>query len=56
MLHKLKKITYECSEPLCAYFIGHMANNDPDELGFLDKVHKDERTFELRFSEVEEGC
>jgi transposase len=41
---KLKKIAYERSEPLRADFIGRMAKYEPEELGFLDEVHKDERT------------
>ena len=40
---KLMKIAYEWSEPLCADFIGCMAKYDPEELGFLDEVHKDKR-------------
>ena len=41
---KLMKIAYEQSEPLRADFIGRMVKYDPEELGFFDKVHKDERT------------
>ena len=52
---KLKKITYECSEPLCADFIGCMAKYDPEELGFLDEVHKDERTLTRGFRRSKKG-
>jgi hypothetical protein len=52
---KLKKITYECNEPLCADFIGHMGKYDLDELGFLDEVHKDERTLSRGFGRSKRG-
>jgi len=51
---KLKKITYECSKPLCADFIGCMAKYYP-ELGFLDEVHKDERTLTRGFRRSKKG-
>lgn len=52
---KLKKIAYERSEPLHADFIGRMAKYDPDELGFLDEVHKDERTLSRGFGRSKVG-
>jgi transposase len=52
---KLKKIAYERSEPLRADFIGRMARYDPEELGFLDEVHKDERTLNRGFGRAKKG-
>lgn len=52
---KLKKITYERSEPLRADFIGRMAKYVPNELGFLDEVHKDERTLARGFGRSKAG-
>ena len=42
---KLKKIASERNENLRADFIQHMAQYSPEQLGFLDEVSKDERTF-----------
>ena len=53
---KLKKIAYERNEPLRADFIGRMAKYDPDELGFVDEVHKDERTLNRSFGRSKKGC
>ena len=52
---KLKKIAYERSKPLCADFIGHMAKYEPEELGFLDEVHKDERTLTKGYGRLKMG-
>ena len=52
---KLKKIAYERSEPLRADFIGRMAKYVPNELGFLDEVHKDERTLARGFGRSKAG-
>ena len=52
---RLKKIAYERSKPLHEDFIGRMAKYDPDELGFLDEVHKDERTLNRGFGRSKKG-
>ncbi|KAG1803431.1 hypothetical protein EV424DRAFT_1330924, partial [Suillus variegatus] len=41
---KLKRIAKEHNKTLHAEFITHMAQYDPQELGFIDKTSKDERT------------
>jgi hypothetical protein len=33
-----------------------MAKYDPDELGFVDEVHKDERTLNRSFGRSKKGC
>jgi transposase len=52
---KLKKIASERSEPLHADFIGRMAKYEPEELGFLDEVHKDERTLNRWYGRARKG-
>jgi transposase len=52
---KLKKIASERSEPLRADFIGRMAKYEPEELGFLDEVHKDERTLNRGYGRARKG-
>ena len=41
---RLQHIALERNEPLRAQFIARMAQFDPEELGFIDEVSKDERT------------
>ena len=50
------KIAYEQNEPLFADFIGHMVKYDPEELGFLDEAHKDERTLARGYGRSKMGC
>jgi len=42
---KIKKIASERNENLRADYIAQMAQYSPEQLGFLDEVSKDERTF-----------
>jgi transposase len=46
---KLKKIALERNEELRADFIARMAKYDPEELGFLDEMSKDERSIGRRY-------
>ena len=41
--------------PYVRNFIGRMAKYDPEELGFLDEVHKDERTLNRGFGRSKKG-
>jgi hypothetical protein len=41
---KIKKIASECNENLRADYIARMAQYEPEQLGFLDEVSKDERS------------
>jgi hypothetical protein len=41
---KLKKITLEHNENLHVDYIRHMAQYSPEQVGFLNKISKDERT------------
>jgi transposase len=52
---KLKRIAIERDEAKRADFIRHMAQYSPEELGFLDEVHKDERTLGRRFGQSKKG-
>jgi transposase len=46
---KLKKIALERNEEFRADFIARMAKYDPEELGFLDEMSKDERSIGRRY-------
>ena len=46
---RLKRIAAERNEGLRAEFIARMAQYDPEELGFIDEVSKDERTVGRRY-------
>ena len=48
-LKKLKKIALERDEQLRADFIARMAKYDPEELGFIDEMSKDERCIGRRY-------
>jgi len=52
---KLKKIAKERNEDLRADFIRQMAQYAPEELCFLDEVHKDERTLYRRRGRAKKG-
>jgi transposase len=54
-LKKLKKIAKERNEDLRADFIRQMAQYAPEELCFLDEVHKDERTLIRRRGRARKG-
>lgn len=55
LLKKLKKIAKERNEDLRADFIRQMAQYAPEELCFLDEVHKDERTLIRRYGRARKG-
>jgi transposase len=46
---KLKKIALERNEERRADFVARMAQYDPEELGFLDEMSKDERSIGRRY-------
>jgi hypothetical protein len=46
---KLRKIALERNEELRADFIARMAQYDPEELGFIDEMSKDERSVGRRY-------
>jgi transposase len=52
---RLQRIALERNEPLRAQFIARMAQFDPDELGFIDEVSKDERTVGRRYGRSKRG-
>jgi transposase len=52
---KLKRIAKERNELLRADFVAHMAQYEPDELGFLDETSKDERTAIRRYGRSKKG-
>ncbi|KIK82233.1 hypothetical protein PAXRUDRAFT_154208 [Paxillus rubicundulus Ve08.2h10] len=52
---KLKRIASERNEDRRAEFIAHMAQYNPDELGFIDETSKDERTAGWRYGHSRRG-
>jgi hypothetical protein len=54
-LKKLKKVASERNEEKRNAFINHMAMYDPDELGFLDKTSKNEKTAAQIYGHLRKG-
>ena len=52
---RLQRIAQERNETLRAQFVVRMAQFDPDELGFIDEVSKDERTIGRRYGRSKRG-
>jgi transposase len=52
---RLQKIAKERNKDLHADFISRMAQFNPEELGFIDEVSKDERTVGRRFGRAKKG-
>ena len=52
---RLQRIALERNEALRADFIARMAQYDPEELGFIDEVSKDERTVGRRYGRSKRG-
>ena len=52
---RLQRIALERNEALRADFIARMAQYDPEELGFIDEVSKDERTVGRRYGRSRRG-
>ena len=52
---RLQRIALERNETIRAQFIARMAQFDPEELGFIDEVSKDERTIGRRYGRSKRG-